>query len=49
MGRPYADTKGNAMADSKPELIKKIEKLAKNDGKHGRDSKDNPNNKSNGK
>lgn len=33
----------------KPELIKKIEKLAANDSEYGRDSKDNPNNKPNGK
>ena len=33
----------------KPALVKKIEKLAANDRKYGRDSKDNPNNKKNGK
>jgi hypothetical protein len=37
------------MSNDKPALIKKIEKLAKNDAKHGRDSKNNPNNKPNGK
>ena len=34
---------------AKPDLIVKIEKLAKNDAEHGRDSKNNPNNKPNGK
>jgi hypothetical protein len=34
---------------AKPALIKKIEKLAANDAKHGRGSKSNPNNKPNGK
>jgi hypothetical protein len=38
------------MADKpKPELIKKIEKLAANDKKYGWGSKSNPNNKPNGK
>ena len=35
--------------NDKPDLIKKIEKLAKNDAEYGRDSKSNPNNKPNGK
>jgi hypothetical protein len=33
----------------KPDVIRKIEKLAKNDKDYGRDSKNNPNNKPNGK
>jgi hypothetical protein len=34
---------------SKSDLAKWVEKLAKNDKDHGRDSKNNPNNKPNGK
>jgi hypothetical protein len=40
------------MADKpkpKPDLIKKVEKLAQNDKDYGRGSKKNPNNKPNGK
>lgn len=33
----------------KTDIAKWAEQLAKNDAKHGRDSKDNPNNKPNGK
>ena len=33
----------------KPELVRKIERLADNDRKYGRNSKNNPNNKPNGK
>lgn len=33
----------------KGDIPKWLATLAKNDGKHGRDSKDNPNNKPNGK
>jgi hypothetical protein len=35
--------------DGKSVTVKKIEKLAKNDAKHGWGSKSNPNNKPNGK
>jgi hypothetical protein len=35
--------------DGKSVIVKKIEKLAKNDAKHGWGSKSNPNNKPNGK
>ena len=36
-------------APSKKDVEKWLKETAKNDAKHGRDSKDNPNNKKNGK
>jgi hypothetical protein len=40
---------GDKGDDGKSSIVKQIEKLAKNDGKYGRDSEDNPNNQPNGK